>query len=86
MEIKVSSKSEAKSVAGMIFAMIKENEETFITAIGAGAVNQSIKAVIVANGFLAPHGKRIKIEPCFSQAIIDDGEVSAIKLKLIVEE
>ena len=86
MEIKVSSKSNPKSVAGMIFAMVKDKKETIIATIGAGALNQAIKAIIIANGFLAPLGIRVNVDPYFFQTEVDEQDISAIKLKLIVEE
>lgn len=86
MELKVSSKSIPQSVAGMIVAMVKEDKQITISTIGAGAVNQAIKAVIIANGYLASLGKRAKIEPFFYELEVEEKEISAIKLKLIVEE
>ena len=86
MEIKVSSKSNPKLVAGMITAMVKENKEIIIITIGAGAVNQAIKSVIIANGYLTQLGRKTKIEPFFQEIIIQEEKISAIKLKLIVEE
>lgn len=86
MEIKVSSQSNPNSVAGAIANLIKDNKEITILTIGAGAVNQAVKAVIISNGYLAPLGKRAKIEPFFYETEVDDKYISAIKLKLIVEE
>ena len=49
-------------------------------AIGAGALNQAIKAVAIARGFVAPSGKNIVIIPAFTNILIDNEEKTAIKL------
>lgn len=81
MEIlKVSSKSNPNSVAGALANIFKESDKVEIQAIGAGALNQSIKAIIICRGFLAPAGKNITIVPSFSDITIEDETRTAIKL------
>ena len=59
MEIlKVSSKSNPNSVAGALANILKERDTVEIQAIGAGALNQSVKAIIICRGFLAPSGEK----------------------------
>lgn len=78
--IKVSSKSNPNSVAGMIAAILKEKNKAEIQAIGAGAVNQAIKAIAVCRGYVAPMGYNLVCVPGFAEITIDDEERSAIKL------
>ena len=57
MEIlKVSTKSNPNSVAGALANLLKENDRVEVDTIGAGAINQAIKAVAIARGFVAPIG------------------------------
>ena len=81
MEIlKVSSKSVPNSVAGAIAGVVRENGSVEIQAVGAGAVNQAIKAIAVARGYLAPTGVEVVCIPSFSAVTIDEEERTAIKL------
>ena len=57
MEIlKVSAKSNPNSVAGALAGVLREKGGAEIQAIGAGALNQAIKATAIARGFVAPRG------------------------------
>lgn len=81
MEIlKVSSKSNPNSVAGALANLLKERDTVEIQAIGAGALNQSVKAIIICRGFLAPSGKNLVCIPAFADIKIDNEERTAIKL------
>ncbi len=81
MEIlKVSSKSNPNSVAGALANVFREKGNVEIQAVGAGALNQAIKAVAIARGFMAPSGKNLVCIPAFSDIIIDGEERTAIKL------
>ena len=51
-----------------------------IQAVGAGAINQAIKAIAIARGFVAPNGKNLVCIPAFSDISIDGEERTAIKL------
>ena len=67
MEIlKVSSKSNPSSVAGAIANVFKEKNTVEIQSVGAGAINQAIKAIAIARGFVAPSGKNLICTPAFS--------------------
>ncbi|OQY09581.1 MAG: stage V sporulation protein S [Fusobacteriia bacterium 4572_132] len=80
MEIlKVSSKSSPNSVAGAIAGILKENSHVEIQAIGAGAVNQSVKAIAIARGFVAPSGDNLICIPAFVDIEINDEKRTAIK-------
>lgn len=79
--IKVSSKSAPQKVAGAIANLFREtNEPVEIQAIGAGALNQAIKSIAIARGYVAPTGKNLVCTPAFSDITIDGEERTAIKL------
>ena len=78
--LKVSSKSSPNAVAGALAGGIREKGGAEIQAIGAGALNQSIKAVAIARGFMAPGGVDLVCIPAFTDIEIDGEERTAIKL------
>ena len=78
--LKVSTKSNPNSVAGALAAIIKERNTVEIQAVGAGAINQAVKAIAIARGFVAPSGKDIVCIPAFTDIEIDGEERTAIKL------
>lgn len=78
--LKVSTKSNPNSVAGALAAIIKEKNIAEIQAVGAGAINQAVKAIAIARGFVAPSGKDIVCIPAFTDIEIDGEERTAIKL------
>ena len=78
--LKVSRKSNPNSVAGALAAIIKEKNIVEIQAVGAGAINQAVKAIAIARGFVAPSGRDIVCVPAFTDIEIDGEERTAIKL------
>ena len=81
MEIlKVSSKSNPNSIAGAIANVLRNEDGVEIQAVGAGALNQAIKGIIIARGFMAPSGKNLYCIPSFSMAVIEGDNKTAIKL------
>lgn len=78
--LKVSTKSNPNSVAGALAGVLRENGKAEIQAIGAGALNQAVKAVAIARGFVAPHGMDLVCVPAFIDITIDGEERTAIKL------
>lgn len=78
--LKVSSKSSPASVAGAIAGMIKDGVPVEIQSVGAGAVNQAIKAIAIARGFLIPTGVDITCTPSFSDIVIGGEKRTAIRL------
>ena len=78
--LKVSTKSNPNSVAGALAAIIKEKNIAEIQAVGAGAINQAVKAIAIARGFIAPSGKDIICIPAFTDILIEGEERTAIKL------
>ena len=83
--LKVSSKSNPNSVAGALAGVIRESGTAEIQAIGAGALNQAVKAIAIARGFLTPAGIDIVCVPAFSDVIIDGEERTAIKLTILTK-
>jgi len=81
MEIlKVSSKSNPNLVAGALAGVISEKKEAEIQAVGAGAVNQAVKAIAISRGFFAPSGVDIVCVPSFSEVVINGEPRTAIRL------
>ena len=81
MEIlKVSSKSNPSKVAGAIANVFREQKRLEIHTVGAGSLNQAIKAVIIARGYVAPMGDNLIATPSFNDVIIDGQDKTAIKL------
>ena len=78
--LKVSSKSSPNSVAGAIAGVLRTSGNVEIQAIGAGAINQAIKAIAIARGFVAPSGIDLAFVPAFQEISINNEERTAIKL------
>ena len=78
--LKVSTKSNPNLVAGALVNILKEKENVEVHSIGAGALNQAIKAVAIARGYIAPSGKDIYCIPAFSDILIEGEDRTAIKL------
>ncbi len=81
--LKVSSQSKPSAVAGAIAGVIRDVGRAEVQAIGAGAINQAIKAVAIARGYLAPAGMDIVCVPAFVDVRVNNEERTA--MKLIVE-
>ncbi|MDR3053753.1 MAG: stage V sporulation protein S [Coriobacteriales bacterium] len=77
--LKVSSKSSPSSVAGAIAGMIKDGVPVEVQSVGAGAVNQAVKAIAIARGFLAPVGIEIVCAPAFADICINGENRTAIR-------
>lgn len=78
--LKVSAKSVPNSVAGALANVVRERGTAEIQAIGAGALNQAVKAVAIARGFVAPSGMDLICIPAFTDIMINEDERTAIKL------
>ena len=81
--LKISSKSNPNSVAGAIAGLVKENERAEMQAIGAGALNQAIKAVAIARGFVAPTGVDLVCVPAFAEVQVEGEDRTG--LRIVVE-
>lgn len=78
--IKVSASSRTSSVAGAIAGIIREHKHAEIQAIGAGAINQAVKALVLATGYLKNDGINVACVPQFADVEIEDKVRTAIKL------
>jgi stage V sporulation protein S len=78
--IKVSALSRTSAVAGAIAGIVREHKHAEVQAIGAGAVNQAVKALILAIGYLKLDGILVSCVPEFAEVTIDDTVRTAIKL------
>ncbi|GMQ64524.1 MULTISPECIES: stage V sporulation protein S [Vallitalea] len=78
--LKVAAKSNPNSVAGALANTIREQGGAELQAIGAGALNQAIKAIIIARGYVAPSGIDLVCIPAFTDIDINGEERTAIKL------
>ena len=81
--LKVSSQSKPSAVAGAIAGVIRDVGRAEVQAIGAGAINQAVKAVAIARGYLAPAGMDIVCVPAFVDVRVNNEDRTA--MKLIVE-
>jgi stage V sporulation protein S len=81
--LRVSSKSNPNSVAGAIASVIRLKGTVEVQAVGAGAINQAVKAIAIARGFVAPGGIDLACVPTFSQIDINGEERTAIKFLVV---
>jgi len=78
--IKVKANSRTAAVAGAIAGVVREHHRADVQAIGAGAVNQAVKALVLAKGYLAEDGIPIVCLPEFVDVDIDGKVRTAIRL------
>ena len=78
--IKVSAGSRTSSVAGAIAGMVREQHRAEVQAIGAGAVNQAVKATAIARGYLLEDGINVVCLPEFTTVDIEGKERTAVRL------
>ena len=78
--IKVSAESRTSAVAGAIAGVIREHQRAEVQAIGAGAVNQAVKAVAIARGYLHEDGLDVVCIPESTTIDIEGRERTAVRL------
>ena len=78
--IKVKANSRTAAVAGAIAGVVREHKRAEVQAIGAGAINQAVKALILAKGYLAEDGIPVICIPEFVDVDIDGKVRTAVKL------
>jgi len=78
--IKVSANSRTSAVAGAIAGVVREHKRAEVQAIGAGAVNQAVKALVLAVGYLRNDGIEVVCVPEFVDVTIEEKVRTAIKL------
>lgn len=81
--LRVKSSSNPQSLASAISHAVYDSRKVLLRAIGAGAVNQAIKACAIARGYVAPRGIDLTIRPGFATVEMPEGEVSAITLLIL---
>lgn len=81
--LKVASSSNPSSVAGALVKNMQEGKDVELLAVGAGAVNQAVKAVTIARGYISPQGVDITIKPGFEDVEIEGEKKTAVKLIVI---
>ena len=86
MNLKVSTKSDVRKVAGAIVSILDEGKEVYLDVIGAGALNQAVKAVSVARSFTITSGADLLISPSFINLDGDNKSITGISLKVIKVE
>jgi stage V sporulation protein S len=77
--VRVAAQSKATAVAGAIAGIVREHGQAQVQAIGAGAVNQAVKAIAIARGFLALEGVDLVCVLGFADVDIDGQERTAIR-------
>lgn len=80
--IKVSARSRSTSVAGAIAGVVRQHNMAEVQAIGAGAVNQAVKALAIARGYLERDEIDIVCTPFFTEVDIDGNERTAVRFKV----
>ena len=80
--IKVASTSRSTAVAGAIAGVMREQDRVDVQAIGAGAVNQAVKAIAIARGYLELDGIDIACTPSFVEVAIEGQERTAVRLAI----
>ena len=81
--LKVSAKSNPNAVAGALAAALRERENVELQAVGAGALNQAVKAVAIARSYLRSSEIDLVCVPSFITVAI--GEAERTGLSLVVE-
>jgi stage V sporulation protein S len=82
--LKASATTSPVQLAGAIAAIIREHATAEVHAVGAAAVNQTLKAIAIARGYLAPNGIEIACIPSFVDLTLDDGvERTGMRLQVV---
>ena len=80
--LKVSSKSNPNSVAGAMAGVVRQSGAVEVQVVGAGALNQAVKAIAIARGYVAPSGVDLICVPTFADIEIDGESRTAIRLSV----
>lgn len=89
MNLKVSTKSDVRKVAGAIVSILLEGKDVFLDVIGAGALNQAVKAVAVARSFTITSGMDLLISPSFTNlgnVGEESNDITGLTLKIVKME
>lgn len=80
--LRVKANSSASSTASAISHAVYDGKKVELRAIGAGAVNQAVKAIAIAQSFVGPRGLVLSCRPGFTTVKMDDGDISAIVFRV----
>lgn len=80
--IKVSAQSRSTSVAGAVAGVMRDHGYAEVQAIGASAVNQAIKAIAIARGYLEQDSMDLAIVPNFTEVTIDGNDRTAVRISV----
>ncbi|HEX3000472.1 MAG TPA: stage V sporulation protein S [Armatimonadota bacterium] len=80
--LKVSGQSSPKMVAGAIASVVRREGGVSVQAVGAGAVNQAVKAIAIARDYVSPNGMDLVSLPSFFKIDTDDGTKTGIRFVL----
>ena len=84
VELRVAAGTQSSKAAGAIVKNLQEGKDVTLLAMGAGAVNQAVKAVCIARGMIAPHGKNLSTIPGFVDETIAGEKKTAIRFFIVV--
>ncbi len=80
--MRVSSMSQPSKVAGALTSLLREEKNVQIQVIGAAALNQAMKAIAIARGYVASSGYEIYCIPSFYDLTIDEQIVTSLRLNI----
>jgi len=80
--LRVSGKSRPNSVAGAIAALLRTQGEVEVQAIGPAAVNQAVKAIAIARGYITPDNLDLYVKPAFVKLQLDNEERTALRFTI----
>ena len=79
---RVSGNSSPAAVAGAIAGVVREHGKAELSAIGAGAVNQAVKAIAIARGYVAPQGMNLACVPGFVDMQVEGEEKTVLTFRV----
>lgn len=80
--LKVSANSKPKAVAGALAAVVRSQGAVELQAVGAGAINQAVKAIAICRGYVAPNGIDLIMIPAFVEISIGDAQRTAVRFRV----
>ena len=84
--MKVSSNSKPSKVAGALTSLLRECSKVRIQVIGAASLNQAMKAIAIARGYVASSGQEIYCIPSFYDLTIDGQVITSLRLNIELHE
>ncbi|BDP41693.1 stage V sporulation protein S [Deinococcus aetherius] len=81
--LRVSGKSRPNAVAGAVAALLRTQGRVELQAIGPAAVNQAVKALAIARGYLVGDGLDLTVQPAFVKLDMAEEERTAVNLIVV---